>query len=81
MDTLESKNQIQKKKCPHPVEVTQCYEYLGFSLENTRSRLRFWIEGVVIFVIGCLGFIGNVITVLVLRGYRKNRNFHILIIW
>ena len=27
-----------------------CYEYIEFTLENTRNRLRFWVEGVVVFV-------------------------------
>ena len=58
-----------------------CYEYLEATLEGTRSKLRFWVEGVFIFVIGCLGLLGNTVTVLVLRRYQKNRNFNILIIW
>ena len=60
----------------------QCYESFEKGLENARNRIRFWIEGVGVFVVGMIGFPCNVVTVLVLRKYRvhrKNRNFHILI--
>ena len=63
------------------IEDTQCYEHIVASREHTRRRLRFCIEGVLLFVIGCLGLIGNVATVFVLRGEKRNRNFHVLIIW
>ena len=58
-----------------------CYEYIEFTLENTRNRLRFWVEGVVVFVMGSFGLVGNLVTILVLRRYRKNRSFNVLIIW
>jgi hypothetical protein len=64
-----------------PMQPIECYEYLESALESTRGNLRFWIEGVLIFGIGCLGLAGNTVTVLVLRRYRKNRTFNILIIW
>lgn len=65
-------------------EPSNCYEVFEATLENTRSRIRFWIEGVGVFAVGMVGFPCNLITVLVLRRYRvhrKNRNFHILIMW
>ena len=53
-------------------------------METGRRRIRFWIEGVGIFVVGIIGFPCNLITVFVLRRYcmrRKNRTFNILIMW
>ena len=63
---------------------SQCYEFFEEDLEIGRKRIRFWIEGVGIFVVGIFGFPCNLITVFVLRIYsmrRKNRNFNILIMW
>ena len=62
----------------------ECYESFEEELEIGRKRIRFWIEGVGIFVIGIIGFPCNVITVFVLRKYclrQKNRNFNILVMW
>ena len=63
------------------IQSIECYEVFEVTLESTRGNLRFWVEGVLIFGFGCLGLVGNTVTVLVLRGYRKNRSFNILIIW
>ena len=65
-------------------EAPKCYEVFEPALENMRTTIRFWLDGVGVFVIGIVGFPCNVITVLVLRRYRvhrKNRNFHVLIMW
>ena len=78
---FESTTQMLEDTTEKTIEDTQCYEHIVVSREHTRRRLRFWIEGVLLFVIGCLGLIGNVATVYVLRGEKRNRNFHVLIIW
>ena len=78
---FESTTQMQDDNTEKTIEVTKCYELIDASMEHSRRRLRFWIEGVLLFAIGCLGLIGNVTTVFVLRGEKRNRNFHVLIIW
>ena len=62
-------------------ESKYCYDVIDTTIESTRQKLRFWVEGVLGFIIGCLGLAGNVVTIIVLRRCRKNRNFTILIIW
>ena len=62
-------------------ESIYCYDVIDKTIESTRQVLKFWVEGVVSFIIGCLGLAGNMVTILVLRRCRKNRNFNILIIW
>ena len=65
-------------------EDSLCYESFEEYFEIGRKRIRFWIEGVGVFVVGIFGFPCNLITVFVLRKYsmrRKNRNFNILIMW
>ena len=65
-------------------EDSQCYESFEEDMEIGRKRIRFWIEGVGIFVVGMIGLPCNLITIFVLRKYsmrRKNRNFNILIMW
>ena len=72
---------LEKDNIQESIDETHCYEYIEPSLEYARRQLRFWIDGVMIFVIGCLGFIGNLITIIVLWEQKRNRNFHVLIIW
>ena len=65
-------------------EDSQCYEPFEENMEIGRKRIRFWIEGVGISVVGIVGFPCNLITIFVLRKYsmrRKNKNFDILIMW
>ena len=77
--TTATRKLIETDEGYDPAE--NCYEYIEFTLENTRNRLRFWVEGVVVFVMGSFGLVGNLVTILVLRRYRKNRSFNVLIIW
>ena len=62
-------------------EFSHCYGYVEDGLEDTRIKIKFWIEGVVILIIGSFGLLGNIMTILVLRRYRKNRSFNILLRW
>ena len=62
-------------------ESSDCYGYVEDDLENTRGKIKFWIDGVAIFIVGSFGLLGNLMTILVLRRYRKNRNFNILLRW
>ena len=57
-----------------------CYECLE-EYENFREGVRFWLEGVLIFVVGIIGLVCNVMSILILRLCPGNRHFNVLLRW
>ena len=50
----------------------KCYE--NFTIYYPRyHRAKFWIEGVILIIVGILGLLGNVLTLVVLSSKRSKR--------
>ncbi|CAB4056180.1 unnamed protein product [Lepeophtheirus salmonis] len=56
----------------------QCYESMRRYNPVIKSA-RFWIQGVAVLSVGIFGLCGNIITILVLKGTKTNRNFNKLL--
>ncbi len=57
-----------------------CYESIE-DFNNIRQQAMFWVDGVLILVVGVFGLIGNMMSILVLRRCPGNRCFNILLCW
>lgn len=51
-----------------------CYEPLGEELTAKLKAYEFWVSGVALSVVGCLGVVGNVLTLIALIKYETNTN-------
>ena len=58
---------------------TTCFELIE-DYEKFRERTKYWIEGVVILIVGSVGLFGNLLAILVCRRSRANKGFHKLLI-
>lgn len=58
----------------------KCYECLQ-EYENFRESSGYWLEGILIFVVGIVGLICNLMAILILRLCSGNKNFNVLLIW
>ena len=59
-------------------ETFDCHELIDDYTEF-RTNARFWLEGVLLLIVGIFGIIGNCLSILVLPRCPGNRNFNLLL--
>jgi hypothetical protein len=60
-------------------ESLHCYDPIE-ELTEKREKLWFWLEGVLLFIVGILGLLGNTIAITILSQSPENTEFNILLI-
>ena len=60
-------------------ESLHCYDPIE-ELTEKREKLWFWLEGVLLFIVGILGLLGNTIAITILSQISENTEFNILLI-
>ncbi len=58
----------------------RCFESLE-EFMPLRIAFKFWVEGVLVAVVGVFGLVGNFLTCVVLRKMTANSNFNKLLMW
>ena len=59
-------------------DTSSCHENID-EYENLRKETRFWLEGILLLIVGIVGITGNSLSILVLPGCAGNRDFNILL--
>ena len=59
-------------------ETFGCHELID-EYTKFRTNARFWLEGVLLLIVGIFGIIGNFLSILVLPRCPGNRNFNLLL--
>ena len=59
-------------------ETFECHERIA-EYNELRTQARFWLEGILLLLVGIFGIFGNVISILVLPRCPGNRNFNVLL--
>ena len=55
-----------------------CHERID-EYNELRIQARFWLEGILLLIVGIFGVFGNIISILVLPRCPGNRNFNVLL--
>ena len=64
---------------PPNYDTSDCYEPI-LEYHGVRQNARYWLEGILIFIVGVIGIFGNVLSIVVLRRCPVNRSFNGLLI-
>ena len=73
-----SKTKSYDENSVKPDEIFGCHELIDEYAE-LRTNARFWLEGVLLLIVGMFGIIGNLLSILVLPRCPGNRNFNLLL--
>ena len=72
-------NHLQRISKPINNGSLRCYDKIE-EFHDKRERAWFWLEGVLLFVVGILGLLGNILAIFILSRCPTNTEFDVLLI-